>query len=78
MNYEERLRHRDLNDRAARLRERLGEGDDTEPLTRGEGRELAMIVEETLALISPERWDRVMEMIVDEATRRTSAPSLFD
>lgn len=78
MNYEERLRHRDLGDRAARLRERLGEGDDTEPLTRGEGRELAVIVEETLALISPERWDRVMEMIVDEATRRTSAPSLFD
>ena len=55
-----------------------GKGTTTEPLTRGEGRELAVIVEETLALISPERWDRVMEMIVDEATRRTRAPSLFD
>ncbi|WP_419166559.1 hypothetical protein [Candidatus Palauibacter sp.] len=79
MNYEERLRHRDLTERATRLREKLEEGDDGGALLlRTEGRELVVLLEETLAQISPERWDRIMEAIVDEATRRTRAPSLFD
>ncbi|WP_419935611.1 hypothetical protein [Candidatus Palauibacter sp.] len=78
MNYEERLRHRDLTERATRLREQLEEGDGGAGLRRAEGRELVALLEETLAQISPERWDRIMEAIVDEATRRTRAPSLFD
>ncbi|WP_420462255.1 hypothetical protein [Candidatus Palauibacter sp.] len=78
MNYEERLRHRDLTERATRLREQLEEGDGGALLGRAEGRELVALLEETLAQISPERWDRIMEAIVDEATRRTRAPSLFD
>ncbi|WP_419941631.1 hypothetical protein [Candidatus Palauibacter sp.] len=78
MNYEERLRHRDLTERATRLREKLEEGDGGADLRRAEGRELVALLEETLAQISPERWDRIMEAIVDEATRRTRAPSLFD
>ena len=78
MNYEDRLRHRDLTDRATRLRERLEADKGAAPLRGEDGRELVALVEETLALISPERWDRVMEMIVDEAARRSGAPSLFD
>ncbi|WP_419162067.1 hypothetical protein [Candidatus Palauibacter sp.] len=78
MNYEERLRHRDLVERAARLRHALEQEDAGPVLRREEGCELVEILEETLAQISPERWDRVMQAIVDEATRRAGAPSLFD
>jgi len=73
MTYEERLQHRDLVDRSAQLRDRLGEGEEWSPLTRGEARELVQIVEETLGQLSPERWDRMMETIVEEATRRAGA-----
>jgi len=73
MTYEERLRHRDLVDRSAQLRKQLGEGEERSPVTRGEARELAQIVEETLSQLSPERWDRMMEAVVEEATRRAGA-----
>lgn len=73
MTYEERLQHRDLEDRSALLRERLGEGEEWSPITRGEARELVLIVEAMLAQLSPERWDRMMAMVVEEATRRAGA-----
>ncbi len=73
MTYEERLQHRDLVDRSAQLGERLGEGDEWSPITRGEARELVQILQETLAQLSPERWDRMMENVVEEATRRSGA-----
>lgn len=71
MTYEERLQHRDLVERTARLRERLEtvEGG----LDRDEARELVSIVEEMLEQLSPERWDRIMETIVDEAARRAGS-----
>ena len=73
MSYEERLRHRDLLERATDLRRRL-EGDDGDsPMRREEGMELAAILEATLAEISPERWDRVMEAVASEAARRAGA-----
>lgn len=76
MSYEERLRHRELFERATALRKRLELGERHAPLGREEGRELAAIMEATLAEISPERWDRVMEAIASEAARRAgSAPA---
>lgn len=73
MTYEERIQHRDLVDRATVLRETLEAGEDWAPITRAEARELLSILEETLAQISPERWDRVMQTIVEEAARRAGA-----
>jgi len=76
MTYEDRVRHQALLDRSAALRERLSEGDPAAPVTREEARELTALVEELAERISPERWDRLMEAIVEEATRRTMvAPS---
>ena len=75
MTYEERLKHQDLVERSARLKEALGEGDEAQSMTRAEARELTELVEEILALISPERWDRLMQTVVEEATRRAGAVS---
>lgn len=73
MSYEERLRHRDLLERATELRARLERRGEDAPLRRDEGLELATILEATLAEISPERWDRVMEAVASEAARRAAA-----
>ena len=80
MTYEERLRHRDLLERASDLRRRLAREDGDALMRREDGRELAAILEATLTDIGPERWDRVMEMVASEAARRTgAAPApLFD
>ena len=80
MTYEERLRHRDLLERAADLRRRLADEDGDSPMQREEGRELAAILEATLTEIGPERWDRVMEVVASEAARRAGAAtaSTFD
>ena len=75
MTYEERVQHRDLVDRATSLHESLAEGEDWAPITRAEARELLSILEDTLTQISPERWDRVMQTIVEEAARRAGAMS---
>ncbi|WP_419948724.1 hypothetical protein [Candidatus Palauibacter sp.] len=73
MSYEERLRHRDLLGRATDLRRRLERRDADSPMRREEGLELVAILEATLAEISPERWDRVMEAVASEAARRAGA-----
>lgn len=78
MSYEERLRHRDLLERATELRKRLELEDGDAPMRREEGRELAAILEATLTEIGPERWDRVMEAVASEAARRAGAGSIFD
>jgi hypothetical protein len=75
MTYERRIRHRELTERVTGLRERLETGESWTPVTREEARELVAILEEVLEQISPERWDRMMESIVDEATRRAGALS---
>ena len=78
--YEERLRHRELLERATDLRRRLEREDGDSPMRREEGAELAAILEATLAEIGPERWDRVMEVIAGEAARRAGAGAapMFD
>jgi hypothetical protein len=78
MTYEDRIKHRDLVERLTRLRERIQEGEDSSALTRAEAGELVAIVEETVANSSPERLDRIMETVVDEATLRAGAFSLSE
>ena len=70
MTYQDRLKHRDLTDRAAALRERLSEGDAWEAVTREEGREIVALLDEVVAQLSPERRDRMMEAVVDEAAHQ--------
>lgn len=73
MNYEERLRYRELIERTGELQERLAEGEASASVTREEGRELAALLEEALLKLSPERFDRMMETIAQEAARRAGA-----
>ncbi len=75
MTYEFRVKHRELAERSADLRERLAEGHAGGTVTRGEARELAALLDEVIALLSPGRWDRMMETVVDEASRRAGALS---
>ncbi len=70
MTYEDRVRHRELVERTSALRERLAEGGGRERVTREEARELAALLEELLAQLSPERWDHMMETVAGEAARR--------
>ena len=73
MTYEERRKHRELVDRSTAIVERLEEGEAWAPVTREEARELASLVEELVAQLSPERWDHLMEAVVDEAGRRAGS-----
>lgn len=75
MTYERRIRYREITERVAGLRERLEAGESWTPVTREEARELVAILEDVIEQISPERWDQVMETIVDEAARRAGALS---
>lgn len=77
MTYEVRLKHRELVERAAALRERLDGGDDDAQLTRSEGRELAALVEELIVQLRPERWDDLMETVAAEAARRAGAVTVM-
>lgn len=76
MTYEERQQHKELRDRLDALRDRIAEGAPDEPLTREEGRELLGLLEAALERQSPERWDRAMDAIAEEAARRAGALAL--
>jgi hypothetical protein len=71
--YEDRVLHRELVERTTELRERLAAGDDDAPVTRAEAREMASLIEELLAQLAPERRDRMMESMADEAARRAAS-----
>jgi hypothetical protein len=73
MTYEDRERHRALVDRLAALRESLEAGDSDAPFTREDALGLVMVLEEIADRLSPERMDRLMETIADEASRRAGA-----
>ena len=73
MTYENRLKHRELVERSTALLESLEQGDEWASLSRGEARELASLVSEVIGQLSPERWDHMMEAVVDEAARRAGS-----
>lgn len=57
----------------AGLRERLEEGEADRPLTAEEALELVELVEASIERMSPERWDRALEVVAQEAARRAGA-----
>ena len=75
MTYEDRQRYRDLQDRVTDLRERLEEGDAERPVTAAEALQLLELVETSMERMSPERWDRALEVVAREAARRAGAHS---
>lgn len=73
MTYEDRQRYRDLQERMAGLRERLEEGDADRAMTADEALELLEVVEASIERMSPERWDRALEVVAQEAARRAGS-----
>ena len=73
MTYEDRERHHALVERMATLRESLEAREPDAPVTRDEALELVAFLEEIADRLSPQRMDRLMETIVDEASRRAGA-----
>lgn len=76
MTYEERQRYKELRDRLDALQARLAEGSPEEPITRQEAREMLALLGATVERMSPERWDRAMDAIAEEAARRAGAMTL--
>ena len=70
MTWEERQRYQDGRTRLDELRDRLADGSPEEPLSRGEAIEILDLLEVFAERMSPERWDRALEAIADEAARR--------
>ncbi len=71
MTYEERLKYEELRGRIEILRAVLEEkGEDDLDLRKSDVLELLSLVEETLEMASPARWDRMMDEVADEAARR--------
>jgi hypothetical protein len=68
--WEERKLYQEGRSRLQDLRERLGEGSSEDSLTRGEALEILDLLEMFADRMSPERWDRALEAIANEAARR--------
>ncbi len=73
MTYEERQRYRDLKDRLGELHERLSVGPPDRPVTRAEMIELLELLDAAVERMSPERWDRALDAVAEEAARRAGA-----
>jgi hypothetical protein len=73
MTYEDRERHRVLVERLAALRDRLEAGEPAAPVTREEALALVELLDEIADRLSPQRMDRLMETVADEASRRAGA-----
>ncbi|MDT8435349.1 MAG: hypothetical protein RRA92_01215 [Gemmatimonadota bacterium] len=70
MTWEDRNRYREEREELERFRARLEAEDPEAPLTRGEARELVGLLARFVDRMSPERWDRALEAIAEEAARR--------
>ena len=77
MTYQERQRYKQLRDDVDALREKLEEGDPDRPLTRGEALEILSLVDAAVERMSPERWDRALDAVAQEAARRARSHSGF-
>jgi hypothetical protein len=70
MTYQERQQYREQRETLEELRERLATGDPAAPITRAEALELLALIEQLSERLSPERWDRTLELVAEEAARR--------
>jgi hypothetical protein len=70
MTWEERERYQAGRSRLDELRVRLADGTPEDALSRGDALEILDLLEMFAERLSPERWDRTLEVIADEAARR--------
>lgn len=70
MTYEERQRFRERRLELEALRARLEEGDPAAPISRREALEILSLLDWVAGRVSPERWDRALEALAEEAARR--------
>jgi len=70
MTYEERARYHEGREKLAALRAELESGDPSGRITRAEALEILGLLEFFADRVSPERWDRALEAIAEEAARR--------
>lgn len=70
MTYEERVQYHETRALIGDLRTELEAGDPDAALTRREALAMLSLLEGIAERLSPERWDRSLEAIADEAARR--------
>lgn len=70
MTYEERVRYHEGREKLAALRAELESGEPSGLITRAEALEILGLLEFFADRVSPERWDRALEAIAEEAARR--------
>ncbi len=70
MTYEERQLYHEGREKLAAVRAELESGDPAGPITREQALEILGLLEFFADRVSPERWDRALEAIADEAARR--------
>ena len=70
MTWEERKLYQDGRARIQELKDRLDDGAANDALTRGGALEILELLELFADRMSPERWDRALEAIANEAARR--------
>lgn len=70
MTYEERVLYHEGREKLAALRAELESGDGGGQISRAQAIEILGLLEFFADRVSPERWDRALEAIADEAARR--------
>lgn len=70
MTYEERVLYHEGREKLAALRAELESGAPSGSISRAQALEILGLLEFFTDRISPERWDRALEAIAEEAARR--------
>ena len=70
MTYEERVLYHEGREKLAALRAELESGDAAGTISRGQALEILGLLEFFADRVSPERWDRALDAIAEEAARR--------
>jgi hypothetical protein len=70
MTYEERVLYHEGREKLAALRAELESGDPSGSISRAQALEIIGLLEFFAERVSPERWDRALEAIAEEAARR--------
>lgn len=70
MTYEERQLYHEGREKLAALRAELESGDPAGSINREQALEILGLLEFFADRVSPQRWDRALEAIADEAARR--------
>lgn len=68
--YEDRVQYQEGREKLAELRASIDSGDSEGAITRAEALLIVDLLEAFVERVSPERWDRALEVIAHEAALR--------